>query len=168
MLEHPILWLGPRNALSDETSRSCLVISEAQSRRPLGMARWRPRLGPFWRRWFTATFLEIVESEDESLLCTVHRAWWLRPSWEVFDADARYVGSIQGTCVLDPYGHPLAMLVSAAVGSMKRFVDSSSRELGRLQSEADGNCLFFGTALPDNPFARMLLLATVLVSIFKP
>jgi hypothetical protein len=163
MLEHPILWLGPWRTQSDGTPASCLVISDPQSRRPLGMARWRPHLGPFWRRWFASAFLEIVESEDESLLCTVHRAWRLRPSWEVFDADARYVGSIQGACVLDPFGYRLAMLVSAA-GPVKSFVDASSRELGRFQREEGGNCLSFGTALQDNPFARMLLLATVLVS----
>jgi hypothetical protein len=161
MLEYPTLRLERWTAA---TCLPCLVISEPASRRPLGLARWRPRPGPFWRRWLTPSVLEILESEDESLLCTVQRTWGLRPGWDVFDADARFVGSIHGAYVLDPFGRALAIFVTSAAADRKSFVDSSQRELGTLLQEERGNCLSFGAALPDNPFARMLLLATVLVS----
>jgi len=163
-LEYPILKLGRWGAATAVRVMACLVISEPESRRPLGLARWRPRPRPFWRRWFTPAVLEIVESEDESLLCTVQQSWGLRAGWDVFDADNRYVGSIHGAYVLDPFGRPLAILVSSDTAVQKSFVDASRRELGTLLQDASGDCLSFGTALPDNPFARMLLLATVLVS----
>jgi len=167
VLEQPDLWLGPWSAAASAAAApagTALVISEPESRRPLGMARWRPRPGPFWRRWFTPAVLEVVESADESLLCTVQRSWRLRPCWEVLDADGRYVGSIQGPYVLDPFGRPLALFLSARTGLMKSFVDASSCEVGTLEQQPGGNRLSFGMALPDNPFARMLLLAFVLVS----
>jgi hypothetical protein len=80
----------------------------------------------------------------------------------VYDSEVRYVGAIEGAYALDPFRRPLALLVpSADMGAS--LIGPDGRELGTVQQENSGSCLLFGAALPNNPFARMLLLAMVLV-----
>jgi hypothetical protein len=154
MLEQANLWLS---SWSTDTDRpAACTISDPATHQLLGQARRRPLPRSFWRRWLARPTLEVVETEDESLLCTIQRLVGFRPAWEVCDADGRYVGGVRGPHVVDPFGQ----VVCQRVG--KNFVTLQGQELAALRPEEKGTLLSFGAELADNPFARMLLLAAAL------
>ncbi len=159
MLEHHELWLGPWSTA--EPSRR--AIHEAAGRQPLGQARWRPRPASSWRRWLTQPTLEVVETEDESLLLTVHRLWSWGSAWEVHDADERAVGIVAGSSIRDALGRCLALGHRSVGDSAWHIVSPEGPELAAVAPVADGCVLSFAPLIDDNPFLKMLLLALVLV-----
>lgn len=164
MLEHPILWLGPWTLLSGSGAEAARLIGAGAADHRLGQAARRPRPAAWWRRWFTPAAIDVFEGEDDSLLLTMQRAWGVRPGWEVLDADGRHVGFVHNSYTLDPYGRPLALLVSGDERSQRSFVTADGRDLATLGTNGDSVLLSFASTYPENPFARMLLLAAALLA----
>jgi hypothetical protein len=163
VLECETLWLGPW-LFTQPIERCQRVICAAASREPLGQARWRPGTTLTWLRWLIGPILEVVETEDESLLFTLRRVRGWRASWEVRDADGRLIGSVSPDEAWDPIGRRVARLQAASEGSTRRWLMPEGHDLGTVTSAAEGTLVSFGPFLDGNPFAKMLLLATTLPS----
>lgn len=159
MLERQELWLGPWSA--DDPRRR--AISEAPGLEPLGQARWRPRPTSLWERWWTRPTLEVVETEDESLLLTVRRFWGWGPAWDVYDADEHCLGTVTGRTVRDSLERRLAFVEQSVDASAWRILSPDGPELATADVSADGCLLTFSAPIDDNPFAKMLVLAVLLV-----
>jgi hypothetical protein len=149
------------------------------------MARWRPAAGPAWLRWLTRPVLEVYETEDESLVFAVHFTWKWAGRWTVEDADGHYVGLLwrfragwlrrrgfespgrrlrgDGMLIEEKLGRLSAVLVPPAGGNPGRFLDAGGEALADFHREQGGVRLTFADLLDGDPFARMLLLAALLV-----
>jgi hypothetical protein len=167
MLEHQALWLGPWSAPSQPQAGivACCQRSlcHVSTRAVLGTARqiaarssWWPRLGGGgWN-------LEVHEKEDDSLLFMMSRRWVLGESWLVCDADRRRVGKLCGDWLRDAFGRRLAVLGTRDGGISGRWCDVEGRELGTFGQADQGVLATFHPTTAENPFVRMLLLATLL------
>jgi hypothetical protein len=164
------------------------VVLDAASGTPLGFAAWRPRPGWTWWRWLRRPVLEVYETEDESLLFQVHYSWLLSPRWQVQDAEARPIGILRcfrhtvprhfspvldlggtrpggarGTWAQDRWGRVFGFLEQGSPPVCGWFLSQDGSELGALTSYGDDLLLTFTAELDGDPFAKMLLLASVLV-----
>jgi hypothetical protein len=150
VLEHRVLLLR-----SDAASARRAIV-DGDSGVALGYARWQPERRRAWWRVFARGVLEVHEQEDEPLLFTVRRAWSLLPRREVCDADRQPVGSLLGQDVHDRFGRTLAHLQDGV------FRNPHQRILAELTATTDGLRLTFGDDIADEPFVKMLLLASAL------
>jgi hypothetical protein len=170
MLESSQLLLrpwAPSTQLTDRLGRTPSLtwtrgILDAASDEVLGAASWRQRATPIWLRWLVRPSVEVYETEDQSLLCTVRRGWGPATSWHVSDADGRPVGTIRGAVVLNALGRRLGVFESLGAGTTRRFRAPDGREMGTLQQRGDGTLVSFGADLEGDPFSRMILLAAAL------
>jgi len=163
MLEEQSLLLLPwaprpiQPAPSTQLRRSILATFD---RRHLGYAGQRrcrfARLG-----WLFPPVLEVCETEDESLLCSL-RPGWRFGSCKVRDADGHIVGRLRGQAILDQFNQLFATIKAGQPGGKARFVAPDGTELGYVAFSPEGSCLTFGPAIQSNPFAKMMLLAAVL------
>jgi hypothetical protein len=136
-------------------------IACAETGQPLGFARRPPQPArPWWRR-LRPPPLAVHELEDEPLVFTVRRPWFLSPRREVRDADENPVGSVRGSRVENIYGRTLATLVRASEPGERVFRTPGGYELARLSPSPEGLRLAFAPGV-DDPFLRMLLLAAAL------
>jgi hypothetical protein len=158
MLEQAALLLRPW-APAAGAARGRVVL-DAVAGTPLGVARTPARPGGW--RWLARPALEVCETEDESLLCTVQRGWWPGSPWHVREAEGHLVGTVSGPSVVDRLGRTVALLRDSGGGGS--FLDPAGVELGRLERRPDGLRLTFAVWLEGDPFARMLLLAAALTS----
>jgi hypothetical protein len=156
MLEEPVLLLGPSDTLMTRA-----VVSAAGA--PLGWARWRAP-GPWWRRWLTRRVLEVHEHEDDPLLFTVRRCRTILPWHEVRDADGRRVGFLLGGRVGDRAGQRVAVRQRLGDGETQVFRTPDGRTLAEVSGDEGGLRLSFAPAVAHDPFAKMLLLAAVLLA----
>lgn len=163
MLESSTLSLGPWSPPS-ETASARREIRDAPTGRHLGLARWLIPPRPGWRGWFRLPILEIVESEDESLLCTLRRSWRLLPSWDVLDADGRFVGSTRWGILYDPLGRRFAEFLPPVGDHVGSFLDPSGQHVGSLIRKDGALQLAFGPAIQEEPFAKMMVLAAALLA----
>jgi hypothetical protein len=168
MLEQRVLLLRLGVALSGESSERLLAssppsligrIEEPGGGTVLGLVR-RPVGPPRWRPWLSRPVLAVHENDDEPLLCTIHRLWRWRRTWEVRDADGHPVGQILTTAILSRQGWQGRIRWEAA-GEMI-CQDYWKRTLATLSPSGDGFLLTFAEQLDGNPFAKMLLLGAVL------
>jgi hypothetical protein len=155
MLELPSL----RIEASPDAGPTRWLIQEVNSRRPLGLARQRLSPSRPWLRWLSWPTLEICETADESLLFTVDRYWGLQSTWIIRDAEEHHVGHLRGQSAWDCYGRLLAQLEPAGQ-FRRRWLSPDGQELASVQLGDDAAVLSF--ACEDNPFMRMILLASVL------
>jgi hypothetical protein len=162
MLESSNLSLGPWSVAAPPDSGR-RVICDATTGQRLGFARWLTPPGAGWQGWFRWPALEVLETDDESLLCTLRRGWPPWPVWEVMDADGRFIGSLRRGVVFDPTGGRFAVLQTQANGTPAKFLDHQGQEVGTLAGTAHGLQLTFAESLQENPFAKMILLAAALV-----
>jgi hypothetical protein len=136
------------------------LLYDAGRRDLLGSVRqidaqgWWPRLARL--------IVEVRESEDDSLLFTMSRRWALGESWVVGDADRRPVGKLCGNLLRDALGRRLAVLEKQDGGISGRWRDLEGRELGTFAEADQGMLATFDGSGAENPFVRMLLLATLL------
>src|SRR5204862_4081292 len=79
MLEHPALLLPPPGP------DGARPILDADSRKKVGFAAWRPL--PGLRGWLSGSVLKVHEEEDAPLLFTVGRRWKGSARHEVRDAE---------------------------------------------------------------------------------
>jgi hypothetical protein len=102
----------------------------------------------------------VYETEDASLLCTVHGRRWRR-LWRVQDSEGRHVGVIDGAVLLDAEGRRLG-LRRAAAGNSGNVVSPGGLELASFAPGERGLLVSFTAAVEGDPFARMILLAAAL------
>src|SRR5262245_2726965 len=167
MLERPALVLCPWAALprprhgeaSAPAGRRRTVLDPGGA--ALGFVAQVPS-GPRWLRWLTRPHLEVYETEDASLLCTVSAAGWGRRLHAVRDSEGRHVGTVRQWLLFDAAGRLLAQ-GRAAVDGATRFVSPAGLELGAVAPCEDGTLLTLLPAVDGDPFARMLLLGATLV-----
>lgn len=135
------------------------VIRDGETGHWLGLARWRTAPPVGWRRWFGWLVLEVLESEDESLLFTLARGWRPWPGWDVYDAEGRFVGSFHRQVIRDPLGGRFAKWRPAT----GQFLGPQGYEVGVLAPSDTDLQLTFSPAIKENPFAKMILLAAALI-----
>lgn len=117
----------------------------------VGLVRTVP--GPAWRRWLLGPTLAVYEAVQEPLVFTVCRRLALLPRWDVFDSEDELVGTVGGAWAVDRWEQPLLRLGPDGV-----FRSWQRRPLGRW----DGRRLELGEEVRSEPFAKMLMLASVL------
>jgi hypothetical protein len=102
----------------------------------------------------------IHEIEDESLLVTLYPRRFRSCSWDVYDAEERPLGVVRKKVVLSRFGQILASLETMA--GNRCFRSPQGTEFGWLVSEKGGDQLTFAQEVADEPFVKMLLLASAL------
>lgn len=178
-----------RFLIEDRTSSrqagSTHEIFDPQTNVKVGIVREEPgALGNWLRGWFMRTFLprklEVRETEDESLVFTVHRpaGLWQRRI-EVYDADDHLIGygehrSLFGRAslwVYDRRGLPFVEVRSDAQGRGCCLVGPNGQEWARVSREGTGSgkaafadryLVSMSDVLAEQPLAKMLLLGAAL------
>jgi hypothetical protein len=155
MLEHRGLVLGPWSGEPRQRP-----VRDADGGELLGFVRGRAARGWLQRLLHSRT-LQVFETEDLSLLLTLHRPGGWLWAWQLDDADDRAVATIRGVTVRDVNGFCLAVGERRDEGGM-RFLSPRGGEVAAWAPAAGGVCLTFN-AEATNPFLRMALLAATLV-----
>jgi hypothetical protein len=109
---------------------------------------------PPWRGWLLGPTLAVHETGDEPLVFTVSRRLSLLPRWDVHEAEGELVGIVGGRWAVDRWEQPVLRLEPDGT-----FRSAQRRVLGSW----DGTRLRFTPEVIDEPLARMLMLALVLV-----
>ncbi len=170
MLEHLNLWLAPWSVceaggrVPRRGQPPRWAILDPASGAFLGLVRTSRRWAGSWFGWFTSPVVEVFEGPDESFLLRTWRSWG---AWHVCDAEGRPAGTIRGNAAWDHLGLPIAFIIpgeeeqqQGQVGSWRSW---QGRELGTFQPANDGIRINFSAELLDeDPFIRMVLLATLL------
>jgi hypothetical protein len=153
-------WVAAATADGSEPAVASWIrpILDATSQQTLGFARLRTGAGIPWLGWFSRSVVEIRETEDESLLATLHQSWFAATTWQVNEADGHLVGWIRRTILQDLYGRRFAALEPARNQLNHCFVSPQGHELGTLQELSEGQVLTFDLSLENNPFGKMMLL----------
>jgi hypothetical protein len=164
MLEQSSLLLQPwANSIPRELGRQQRTVTDSVGT-TLGFVRRAPAHGPRWLRWLKGPRLRIVELPDSSLVFSLRWHWGWPADWQVLDADNRLVGTVRGRIVLDEFGHFLAALEPPDRTGPARILNLEGSELGECVMDSQGTRITFAASMENNPFAKMLLLAAVLVS----
>jgi hypothetical protein len=170
-------------------ARSRAVVDPATGQ-PLGCARVPAGTGPWWRR-LTRAVLEVYETEDESLLFTVHRAWPLALRWEVRDSEGRRLGTFRRSDLRaarqamrlrerhgshgqrighsrggagDRTGQSPIVIDPPPVGPAADAAASAVQDLVTWSHSHSGTLVTFAGELEGKPFAKMVVLAAVLTA----
>ena len=145
-----------------ENGACCRDVLHAATRERLGRVHSpsAPKRG--WTRWLRSYRLELRETEDDSLLLVLNRPWRILRLWDIYDADDQCMGSVYPPSILDEDGVRRAF-VDRSMSGRGRIVSAEGRLLAELDS-GDGNELRvrFADDLEENPFLRMLLLASAI------
>lgn len=166
MLEHLHLWLAPWSvgepgqiACRPGGSPPRWAVFDSASREFLGLVRTSRRWAGTWFGWLTVPVVEVFESPDESFLMRTWRGWG---AWQVCDAEGRSAGRIRGNEVYDRLGQAMAVIATVPDAS-GIWRSPLGRELGTFRIAPDGiDASFSPELLDDDPFVRMVLLATLL------
>lgn len=163
MLEHRELWLESWSTLSERRFRE---VREPDNLNTLGQARLRPQPDSWWRRWLSRPTLEVVETEDESLIFTIHQLWgWGAAWWEVRDAEGRCVGIVSRGEVRDSLGRLVGRVEPPALAGGGRILSPEGPELASVAAASAGSRLTFGAVVEEDPFAKMLLFSVLLLEL---
>jgi hypothetical protein len=154
LLEQPVLLVRP----ADDSGRRWLEDAQGQA---VGFA-WHSPLLPWWLRWSRRP-LTVHETDDEPMVFQVQRQWALLPRWQVADADGEVVGSVAGAWLLDRWEQPLLGRRRAPDGG-GTFAPSGGQKAAEWSREGDRLRLVFYPPVQDEPFLKMLILASVLLS----
>jgi hypothetical protein len=152
--------------------------------REVSGARWR-FLQSFLNRTSSPIKLEVCETEDESLVFTVHwTAGWWRRRLEVYDADdslvgygeQRFLSGHRSLWLYDRSGLPFVEVQETLRGDCS-FMGPGGRKLGVLTCDLSGRgkesqradyVVSIAEEIADQPFAKMLLLGAALASHIIP
>lgn len=175
MLEHPALLLRPWQPSADAPFR---LILDPATGEVLGRARWRPPAPSTWLRWLRRATLEVVETEDESLVFTVCRCWGWPARWQAADALGRPVGQfrqgVRGAFILSGLSPGAAVMVgrdrlgrwlvmARPAGPVYLSEEAGWKRMGALACSEAGLRVEFDDEGTDNPYTRMVVLAAALV-----
>jgi hypothetical protein len=162
MLEHSSIWLSPWASSAGQRPVTTRTILDPATRSFLGLARCSHQSATVWFGYMARPTVEVFETEDESLLFTITRTWGLGTGWVVCDADGHRIGTLRSNLVRDQRGRQLATLEPSAPGTPRRWLAPDGQELGTIAVAGEGLLATFSMAIADNPFVKMLLLATLL------
>jgi hypothetical protein len=144
---------------------------------------WPARLLP---RRLQSVCYEIHEMEDESLLCSYYLRRLPGNRWRVLDADDELVGRLRlaGACSQSHYGQSVCLTLTcvhsphrllkmqslaAAPGligmSMRHASEANWMKVGDVCPSETGLLINFLPALDKDPFAKMLLIVGIIVSV---
>jgi len=162
-------------------------IFDPKTQEQVGVARERSgSLRKFLRRFLgkrlLTTKLEVRETEDESLVFTVHRTFgWWRPRIDVYDADDHLMGYGQnrascghgGYRIYDRRNLLFAEMKGALQGGNGCFLAPDGRQLGTVTRQwiepraearvpASHYLVSISDELAEQPLAKMLLLGAAL------
>lgn len=151
MLEEPALLI-----VHDEEWK----ILDPETRRRLGVARWRPVRAPLGIGWLARRAVDVFEAEDEPLVFSVQRRWGFSSKWEVCDADGHRVAVLRRGRIQDAFGQDWACM--ERTGDECRIC-AGDREFARIRESNDGVHVCFATELQSNPLTKMGLLGAVLI-----
>ncbi len=151
-------WTAPPDAADGRVPRRAVL--DAGTGEPLGFVALATP-GSRWLRWLRPVRLEVYETEDASLLCSLRGPAFGRRAWEVRDSEDRPVALFFQGIILDAEGRRQATLERSADGG-GTFVNSSGLELAAFAPSSGGTTLTFSASLEGDPFARMALLAAIL------
>jgi hypothetical protein len=172
MLEHSGLLLkpwqdvtltGPPAEKRGERSERRRPILDVETRQPVGAVRVRC-LPQGWLCWFHRPVFEVVETEDDSLLCVLHgpvRNWFWPSSWELYDAEEMFVCGFRHTEVFDGTGRVRLRLVRLGADEF-HFVGPDRRVLGKATITGTEVQVLFTEAVENDPYARMAILGTTI------
>lgn len=144
------------------------VVADGTNGAALGQVRYREPVRRSWFAWLRAYRLEVLETEDAALLCTVVRSWGLLRLWDVYDAEERRVGSLYPPSLLDGEGFRCGRtrLADSRCGDV---LSPSGGRLAEFVIDAAGALrLRFAPEPRPDPFLRMLLLADALTLQLPP
>jgi hypothetical protein len=128
----------------------------AEFGQPVGLARSTSERSVWW--WpFPQPVLAIHELEDEPLVCTVRPCWGLGAWFRVLDGNDHPVGFLLAGRIWGALGQRLANRQG------DRFLAPDGRILAEMSRRAGEEQLRFREEVGADPFAKMLLLAAVLV-----
>jgi hypothetical protein len=163
MLELPRLLVGPWVPAPDERAQpetaATRAILDPAARARLGIVRERPR---GWPRWLQRESLEVCETEDDSLLCTIRAPWLLAWATEIYDAEDRRVASVRGGEILDGLGRLVAVVQGDEAGTRGTFVARDGAKLADWQASGEEILLQFSELVAPQPFVKMALLGALL------
>jgi hypothetical protein len=159
MLESARLLLLPWSRSAEAGFARPIVDPATQA--PRGRVRCLGRRGS-WLAWFKAYRLEVLETEDDSLLFTLVRPWGLLRIWDVYDADDTRVGSFYPPVLLDAEGQRRGYL-QAEHGRQGAILGVAGQRLADFEIDTSQSLVVnFAANLDANPFLRMLILGSVL------
>lgn len=139
-------------------------IVDLYSNQFLGLVRKEPAPGWNLWRWLKRPVWRVLETEDESLLLTLHCPWGFLRTWEVYDAEDRQVCTIHGNEVFDAAGH-LRATMQRRGPSHQRLTSKEGVELATIGRDGEGVELCFAGVIEADPFAKMAVLGTALTLI---
>jgi hypothetical protein len=170
MLEQPGLLLCPwqmnrafgHNGATTAGHRlPCRPILDLQSRQQLGLVRKTPAAGWPILRWLGRQVWQVLETEDESLLLTLHCPWGLVRPWEARDADDHLVCTLNGGEIFDATGCRRVRSCHNGSGQVY-FRCKEGIELASCTAGPEGLDLRFAPVIDMDPYAKMALLAAAL------
>ena len=155
MLEQDELLIHPR----DERGRRLIVAGS--SGEVVGHATRMPAAG-WWGELLYPVVMAVHESGDEPLLFTLRRAWLLSAWYEIREAEEQRVGRVLGPVIQNGSLIPCAYHHQEQEGTA-RIENVQGDVLARLERHKLGHYLVYEPTLRDDPFLKMLLLASALV-----
>lgn len=165
MLEHASLWLSAPTATwppgLPRAGKLLRSVRAGDTREPLGQValtagRWWP--------WPAGGRLAAYESPDTSLLFTARQARWLRRRSVIADADGHTVALLRGPYLLGRTHRFVAFHRIAADRRCGVFDAVDGMEVARWRADGVGTLIEFAEAVKREPFAKMGLLAAVLMA----
>jgi hypothetical protein len=139
------------------------TIADADTHRPLGVARWRPWTGRPWLSWLSQPILDVFETDDEPLVFSVRRLWALSSKWEVRDADGHRVALLRHGLIVDALDQFRARVERSADDSLMQF-QGPTLELAHATWSVEGVRIEFAPQIESEPLIKMALLAAVLIA----
>jgi hypothetical protein len=126
---------------------------------PLGFLRFDGEPNASWFAWLRKVRLDVFETDDASHLMTLTRRWGILSSWDVEDADLRYVGTVYPKTLVSSENQHLGYIDR----ENGRILDPMGRVLARFGKKAAGVVeIAFMPEGSSNPFLRMMMLGSVL------
>jgi hypothetical protein len=162
-------WLAPGELPGWDQPGWGRSISEPATGVCLGFVRaaaphsWRWR-GPW--SWLAGRRLDVLETEDASLLMSVRHPWLGCGRWHVVDAENRRLGIIQRPHVLD--GDRGWLGTVDRDGTDGRFRLASGEVAARFEKQDAGLVVRHAADVDPNPFLRMVVLGAALALAPRP
>jgi hypothetical protein len=159
LLVGPWRWLQPGELPGWEQPGWGRPITEPATGAPLGFVR-AARLRPW--RWLTAQRLDVLETEDASLLMSLRHPWVGFGRWHVIDAENRRLGVVQLPHVLDGDRGRLGRVELDRATGQRRFRRTSGETCALFEDGEGGLTIRHAADSDPNPFLRMVILGAAL------